>query len=103
MVVIITVTGVLLEFLLYLFFLNYLTCNLHLWNRASLIDMPDGSKVILNKKEKVQREAIAKQLLTPSPDPHQQNTCKVVRHIHKLLNSESFATWELENDYSKYM
>lgn len=53
--------------------------------------MPDGSKVILNKKEKVQREAIAKQLLTPSPDPHQQNTCKVVRHIHKLLNSESFA------------
>lgn len=53
--------------------------------------MPDGSKVILNKKEKVQREAIAKQLLTPSPDPYQQNTCKVVRHIHKLLNSESFA------------
>lgn len=49
---------------------------------ASLIDMPDGSKVILNKKEKVQREAIAKQLLTPSPDPHQQNTCKVVhRHL----------------------
>lgn len=68
--------------------------NLFLWNRASLIDMPDGSKVILNKKEKVQREAIAKQLLTPSPDPHQQNTCKVVRHIHKLLNSESFAPWK---------
>lgn len=62
--------------------------------------MPDGSKVILNKKEKVQREAIAKQLLTPSPDPHQQNTCKVVRHIHKLLNFESFAPWY---DYSRYM
>ncbi|XP_022315529.2 DNA-directed RNA polymerase I subunit RPA1-like [Crassostrea virginica] len=49
---------------------------------ASLIEMPDGSKVILHKKEKVQREAIAKQLLTPSADPHQQNGCKVVhRHL----------------------
>lgn len=53
MVVIIIVIGVLLEFLLYLFFLNYLICNLFLWNRVLLIDMFDGSKVILNKKEKV--------------------------------------------------
>lgn len=60
--------------------------------------MPDGSKVILNKKEKVQREAIAKQLLTPSPDPHQQNTCKVVRHI----NFSILKVLHHENDYSKY-
>ncbi|XP_061175152.1 DNA-directed RNA polymerase I subunit RPA1-like [Saccostrea echinata] len=49
---------------------------------ASLIEMPDGSKMILNHKEKVQREAIAKQLLTPLTDPQQQNGCKVVhRHL----------------------
>lgn len=61
------------------------------FNRASFVEMPNGSKIILNTKDKVQREALAKQLLTPSADPQHQQGCKVVRYrLSSLLNDVSY-------------
>jgi hypothetical protein len=50
-------------------------------NRASLVEMPDGTKLSLKVKDQVQREAVAKQLLTPSANPQQRQSSKVVRFM----------------------
>ncbi|KAJ8306316.1 hypothetical protein KUTeg_016861 [Tegillarca granosa] len=60
---------------------------------ASFVVNEDGSKVLLNAKSLTQREAIAKQLLTPSTNPLAYRECKkVYRHLKNgdilLLNRQ---------------
>lgn len=59
---------------------------------ASMVISEDGRKIILSSKDAAQREAVAKELLTPSPGPHKMPMKIVNRHIKNgdvmLLNRQ---------------
>ena len=68
---------------------------------ASMVINEDGSRTILSSSNLTQREAIAKQLLTPSTGPHRvpmkivSNDSFPTSTLHALLHNQSTSYWIL--------